>query len=115
MRFVPYVCVLKEQLPGNDSLTQRFELPAEWKSTMDSWLKQSSSGSLFAPPPEEAHRFLLMLGDLLQSGETNAALVVDSPEARPYVRRLIEMPFPYLMVLSREELLPRDELAPTAA
>jgi tetratricopeptide (TPR) repeat protein len=106
---------LKEHLPGNDSRTRRFEIPAEWKSILDSWIKRSQAGSFFDPPAEQSLRFLSMVGNLLQSDEANAALVVDSHECRPFVRRLVESRFPFLMILSTEELLSRDTPATSAA
>jgi flagellar biosynthesis component FlhA len=56
-----------------------------------------------------------MLAGLLQPGETKAALVVDNSESRPYVRRLVEPRFPWLMLLSREELLAQNEAVFSAA
>ena len=106
---------LKEQLPGNDSRTRRYELPAEWKHAPESWLKPRGAGNVFAPSAEQTHGFLVMLAGLLPTGETKAALVVDSPESRPYVRRLVEPRFPRLMLLSREELLAQNEAVFSAA
>jgi flagellar biosynthesis component FlhA len=94
---------LKSELPGNAPPTRHFQLPSDWGHTVNSWLKYEDGTSYFAAPGEQVHRFLLMLGDLLQSDETIAALVVDNPEVRPYMRRLIEWRFPYVTVLSMEE------------
>ena len=96
---------LKRELPGNAPDIRRFELPAEWADTVDSWLKYSDGTTCFAPPGEQVHRFLVMLADLLRSDVTHTALVVDNPDVRPYVRRLVEWRFPYVMVLSKEEIL----------
>jgi flagellar biosynthesis component FlhA len=96
---------LKRELPGNLPSVRRFELPLEWGNTIDSWLKYRDGTSSFTPPGEQVHRLLLTVGELLRSEETNAALVVDNPEVRPYLWRLVERRFPHLMVLSKEEVV----------
>ena len=98
------VC-LKRELPGNAPATPHYELPPEWGATMNSWLKFGDGKSYFIPDGEQVHRFLLMLGDLVSSDQTRAALVVESPAIRPYVRRLVEWRFPYLTVLSKDEVV----------
>jgi len=96
---------LKKELPGNAPGVRRFELPVEWDAALNSWLKYRDGTIQFTPPGEMVHRFLLMLGELLQSDEANAALVVDNPEVRPYLWQLVEWRFPHLTVLSTEELV----------
>lgn len=105
---------LKRELPGNTPATPHYDLPSDWAATLDSWLKYSDGTSHFIPEGEPVHRFLLMLGDLLQSDETHAALVVDNPEIRPYVRRLVEWRFPYVTVLSRDEVVSQATSASAA-
>ena len=91
---------LKRELPRKRSHRAALStLPAGWGDTVRSWLKYCDGTSQFTPPGAQVHQFLLMLGELLQSDETNAALVVDNPEVRPYVWRLVEWRFPHLMVL----------------
>src|SRR5262249_22972405 len=40
------------------------------------------------------------------SGDGEASILVDDPQLRPFVRRLVELEFPNLAVLSRPELQP---------
>jgi flagellar biosynthesis component FlhA len=60
------------------------------------------------------HDFLIQIGDLLPVGKRNVALVVRNPDLRPFVRRLVAYTFPYLMVLSVEELV-ADNSVPSSA
>ena len=65
---------------------------------------------------EQGNKFLAMLPEDCQealarvreslSSVTNVALVVEQPELRPLIRRLIELEWPHVPVLSRAELLP---------
>ncbi len=96
---------LKKELPGNAIGTRHCELPAEWAAIVESWLTCSDGITIFAPPGEQLHRFLLMLADLLESNETQVALVVGNPDIRPYLRRLVEWRFPHVTVLSQDEVV----------
>lgn len=106
---------LRKQLPGNRADARRLELPQEWKNAIRSWTSQTDGQIIFAPPPAQVHSFVLTIGDLVPFGDSNAALVVDYPPARPHVRQLIAPQFPGLMVLSTEELLPPDNSFTSAA
>ena len=99
---------LKEELPGNDSKTQRLEVPAEWKDAFESCLENTADASSPAQPAEQAYRVRARLQNFLQSADTNVALVVDKAEIRPQARRFLQSWFPNLMVLSREEVLSHD-------
>jgi len=50
------------------------------------------------------------LRDLVRPSDRRVVLVTRSSELRPFLRRLVEFEFPYLMVLSRDEMLTYDEL-----
>jgi len=106
---------LRKQLPGNSADARRIELPQEWNSRIRSWTTHAGGQIIFAPPPEQAHSFILTIGDLVPSGESNAVLVVDCPPARTHVRQLIASQFPSLIILSTEELLPQDKSISPAA
>ena len=101
---------LKRLLPGNDLTTRRLELPPELEDATASWLRHENGKVSFAASPQETHEFVATIRDLVRPNDRNLVLVTRSTELRPFIRRLIEFEFPYLMVLSQEELLSHDEL-----
>jgi len=106
---------LKELLPGNDLTTQRIELPPKLEETVASWLRHENGKVYFAAPPQESHELMTAIRDLVHSSDRHLALVIRSSELRPFIRRLIQFEFPYLMVLSQDELLSHDELVEKVA
>ena len=102
---------LKEMLPGNDPATQRIGLPAELEDTVASWLRHENGKARFVAPPQGPSELRAAIRGLARSGDRSLALVTRSSELRPFLRRLIEFEFPYLIVLSEDELLPHDRLA----
>jgi tetratricopeptide (TPR) repeat protein len=101
---------LKQWLPGNNPTAQRLELPVDWEETIAAGLRYDNDRVYFVAPPAEIARFLATIRDRVHSQGWNYVLVTRSPELRPFVRLLIESEFPFLAVLSEEELLSPDEL-----
>jgi tetratricopeptide (TPR) repeat protein len=96
---------LKQWLPGNNSAAKRIELPADWEEMLATGVRRDDDRVYFVAPPAETAWFLEMIRDRALKPGWNYALVTRSPELRPFVRLLVAPEFPFLAVLSEEELL----------
>lgn len=96
---------LKEMLPGNNTKAKLINLPYEIESKFANWIWQQNNKTFFAIPPEDTQELLSQIRELVNSSDVNEVLVVHRAEVRPFVRRLVELEYPTLMVLSLEELL----------
>lgn len=96
---------LKEQLPGNNPKAQRLELPMEWEDMLISGLEHRDGRTFLTLPPEKIHEFLSTIRNVVKARDWNLVLVTQGSEIRPFVWRLVENEFPYLMVLAQDELV----------
>jgi flagellar biosynthesis component FlhA len=102
---------LRKELPGNEPATRRYRVPQEWER----FIVSEGGMTHFVGTPYDAYQLLLAIRSLVQDADRNAALLTPSAALRPYLRRLIECEFPYLMVLSEEELIAAAEAATKAS
>jgi tetratricopeptide (TPR) repeat protein len=100
---------LKTLLPGNSRTAKRLELPTEVEDKITPWIWHKQGKTFFAIPPSETQELLTEIRELVPPGDKSLALVVHHTELRPFIRKLVELEFPHLMVLSQEELLSPDE------
>lgn len=103
---------LKPYLPGNAPEAQRLHLPTQLEAAIGECLQNQDGRVSFGVSRVEMDDFLVEIGGLLPAGKRNVALIVRDPDLRPFVRRLVAYTFPYLMVLSAEELM-KDDGHPT--
>ncbi|MBI4528487.1 MAG: FHIPEP family type III secretion protein [Deltaproteobacteria bacterium] len=96
---------LKSLLSGNSRGDVRVELPREVEDKMVPWLWHDAGKTFFALPPEETQEILGDVRKLIDTSRKNLVLVVQSSELRPFVRRLVEIEFPDLMVIAEKELI----------
>ncbi len=101
---------LKEQLPGNNPNAQSLELPMDWEDMLISGLEHKNGRIFLTLPPEETFEFLSTIRNVVKARDWNLVLVTQSSEIRPFVRRLVENEFPYLMVLAQDELVVVDQV-----
>lgn len=93
----------RSRLPGNDPRYSILELGSSWEAEIRNAVYQFGSHSLLAIEPEPCQRALSAFRGGV-GGQQNVVAVVDDPELRPFVRLLIEIEFPNIPVLSRQEL-----------
>ena len=98
---------LKAQLPGNSSLAEHLELPAEVEAKITAWLRIDDGKIFLAMPPEETQEVISDIRELVGRDYRNQTLVIRDSVVRPFVRRLVELEWPDLMVLSLEEMEPK--------
>jgi flagellar biosynthesis component FlhA len=100
---------LKQSLPGNRPGVDRVELPVECRHSITGWVTREEGKPRFDPPALEKLEFLRTIGKLVETKTSRVAIIVEDPLVRPFVQSLVESRFPYLLVLSREELLQNSE------
>jgi tetratricopeptide (TPR) repeat protein len=98
--------VLRSDLPGNEGTRRLVGLSADFEREVENWVQERDGKTFFAIPPENTQDLLSAMREHL-AGEVirgRLALVVRNARLRPFVRRLIELEFPSLPVLSQAEL-----------
>jgi flagellar biosynthesis component FlhA len=96
---------LKSSLPGNQPGTVRVPLPDNVESMIRTGLQRSGRKVWLALPPETTQQALGIIRSLVRPGVRQVLVTADS-EVRPFVRRLAELEFPDLMVISSDEVIP---------
>lgn len=99
---------LRAELPGNAPDTTRITLTPEQERAL---LGYEDGQPFLAATPAEKLEFLSWLRATMQPLGQNAALVTESADLRPLLRRLIEPEFPEVPVLDAQELLAAPSLS----
>jgi flagellar biosynthesis component FlhA len=102
---------LKAQLPGNAVEIERITLPTTTEAALASALTGDGDKRCLAPSLEDTKTMLGELRSLLSANRPGRALVVQNPESRLFVRRLVQFEWPRLPVLAADELLYNAEVA----
>jgi type III secretory pathway component EscV/tetratricopeptide (TPR) repeat protein len=97
-------------LPGNEGQRSLLKLSARFETEIRRWLYGKDGRLMLAMEPERCQQALTAVRDRVNN--RSHALVVADGTLRPFVRRLVELEFPNLPVLSQTEL--RDD-APIAS
>jgi tetratricopeptide (TPR) repeat protein len=105
--------LLRDQLPGNRPGVEKVGLPAETEARLADWFHDEGGRRCFALRPEDTQELLGELrallstpsGERVAAGGAGFALVVARPELRLPLRRVVELEFPQVIVLAKEELL----------
>lgn len=100
---------IREKLPGNEKLSANPEVPLiqlseEFEKLVEKSIHREGAGSVLAMEPGLCQEALRAIRDEVQKGPDMMALLVNNGEIRPFVRRLVELEFPYFWVLSRPEV-----------
>nr|AEQ20437.1 tetratricopeptide repeat domain lipoprotein [uncultured bacterium CSL12] len=95
--------VLGPRLPGNERKYAVLPLGPRYEAGIKHAIYQSDFHSVLAMEPERCQDALTALRNEV-GAERNLALMVHDPQLRPFVRRLIELEFPHIPVLSQREL-----------
>ncbi|MES1187207.1 MAG: FHIPEP family type III secretion protein, partial [Myxococcales bacterium] len=96
---------ISRDLPGIHG-PQSVDLPTALESDIQKGMNFEATPPFLALSPPTAHTLLTSLRDLLQSHRAPGhALVVKEAAVRPLVRRLVELEFPEVSVVSAEERL----------
>lgn len=96
---------LQQFLPGNASNKQLVEIPPDLEEKIGQSVSYQQPTWTLKADPQRIWELLSAIYTLVESRD--CVLVVSRPDMRWFVRQLISMAFPALMVLSREEVVPR--------
>jgi len=100
---------LRSSLPGNRPGDVTVDLPPALERGIARWLAKSDGRTFLAIPPEEVQNLLQEIREItVQAGE-RCVLVTRAPEMRRFVRRLVEIEFPKVMLLAADERLQAQE------
>ena len=97
---------LRRHLPRNDTALQQIEIPEQWEGRQT----QQEGTIVFTASPFVALQLLSQVRKWMESRDRNAVLITRSAVLRPFLRRLVECEFPYVAVLSQDEILRSDAL-----
>jgi flagellar biosynthesis component FlhA len=96
---------LKAQLPGNQTDARQITLPPEVEASIANSIHHQTGKTFFAILPEDTQQLLSRIRELVGKHDAHDVLVTRDASLRPFVRRLVEVEFPDLMVLASEELI----------
>jgi flagellar biosynthesis component FlhA len=99
---------LKGQLPGNQPQAMQLEIPGGVEDKIASSIMREGGKTFFAILPEDAQELLTEVRGIAATCDQRCVFVTRDARTRPFVRRLLELEFPDLMVIAREELLPQE-------
>jgi len=94
---------IKADLPGNDTSKSFLYLSPGFEKEMKKWVWDRDGRVFFAIPPEPTQQLLSAVRGAV---DEKSVIVTRTAVLRPFVRRLIELEFPHVMVLSSSELRP---------
>ena len=100
---------LKPYLPGNGPQILRKQVPESVETRVARWLQAQDGKLYFSIPPEDTQDLLSTIRTYVEPFEKDIALVVRELRVRPFIRKLIELEFPNIMVMAEEECLTPDE------
>ena len=103
IRCIPEV---RTDLPGNNSNCSFYRVGLRLQETISSAITTVNGFSYLALEPKVTQRILQAVRKRIHSGlQENVALLVDNPSVRRFMKKVVELEFPYLPVLSTQELL----------
>jgi type III secretory pathway component EscV/tetratricopeptide (TPR) repeat protein len=102
----------RERLPGNDRKHSYLELGTRFEAEIRHALYERDGRSILAMEPERCQNALGAIREKFT--DRSHVLVVKDATLRPFVRKLVELEFPDLHVLSHAELREDAEIEPDA-
>jgi type III secretory pathway component EscV len=99
---------VKARLPGNHAACRFLNLGAAAEAKIAQAIQLDEGGGYLQMEPSETQALLAQARELIEAhpGSAEIALVVKNAAIRRFARKVIELEFPHLSVLSREELMP---------
>lgn len=98
---------LKAMLPGNRPTDELITVPPALEQSIPPYLSAHGGKLYLTVPPTQTQELLAEFRSLLETDGPGKVLVVNDTVVRPFVRRLLEVEFPQVMVVAQAELLPR--------
>ena len=104
IRVVP---AFRGRLPGNDRQYSLLKLDTNFETEIRHSLYQHDGRAILTMEPQDCQDALSAVRDRASGG--HVALAVEDATLRPFIRKLVELEFPELHVLSQDELRPDVE------
>jgi tetratricopeptide (TPR) repeat protein len=101
VRQIPQV---RASLPGNWDSFQYYRLSAAAESLIEAMLDNSGPQPVLAMEPEPCQTALTQVREFVNVRQRFFAIVTRKTYLRPLIRRLVELEFPHLWILSEEEM-----------
>jgi flagellar biosynthesis component FlhA len=98
--------LVRAVLPANAAYHSYISVNSAYEQMIAECIENRGSQPVLAMEPAVCQDALAAVRQDVSGITTWAAMVVENAAIRPYVRKLVELEFPYLWVLSRAELLP---------
>jgi flagellar biosynthesis component FlhA len=99
---------IRENLPGNEKVNEKrrdlLRLSEDFEKLIENSIHREGTCSVLAIEPGPCQEALSAIRTEIEKGPGFIALLVEKEEIRPFVRRLVELEFPYFWVLSRQEV-----------
>jgi type III secretory pathway component EscV len=105
MKAVRLLPEVRRHLPGNEQPTSYFCLPHATEDQIARSIAIVDGVPFLSMDPEATQRVLAVVRSWLESQTDTTTLVVRDRSIRRFARRLVDLEFPALMVLSHDELL----------
>lgn len=105
LRSLPDIC---KNLPGNNDRFSFYQLGQRLETFIQQSFQVEGNQPILSMRPEDCKNVLTTVREEVGS-QRNIALLVEKAELRPLLRKLIELEFPQIPVLSQQELLPELE------
>jgi hypothetical protein len=81
-------------------------VPAEVEEEVRRWMHTDDNTWFCAMPPATTHKVRAAIGSLVRASVPLPILITRDADLRPFMRRLIALEFPQIMVIAEAELLP---------
>jgi type III secretory pathway component EscV/Flp pilus assembly protein TadD len=108
------IAPLRRELPGNNGAYRLLPFGALFEQEILQALHPDRTPSVLAMEPERCRDALNIVRKAVNEAP-DLALVVSKPLLRPFVQRLVELEYPNIPVLSRQELLPGAQVDATSS
>ncbi len=95
---------VRPMLPGNQPGTRLIEAGARWERLIADSVRVSDAMPYLGTPPDDTMRCLAAVRAALP-GDGEFALFVEDAGVRRYLRKLVELEWPWLPVIARDELV----------
>jgi flagellar biosynthesis protein FlhA len=97
---------LRARLPGNTEGACCITVPAPLEEEIETAIRMSDGVEYLLMDPDRIQQALALVEQRLDAHPDATAIVVENARIRRFVRKLVELRFPRLFAISRDELLP---------
>ncbi len=101
---------LKPYLPGNKEATTKVDLDNGLKGWIINNLKIKNNKYYFTATPNDTQDWLNNFREFISEHGQEKIIVVDDNDARPFLKKVIQLEYPSLVVMAQDEVMNDDEI-----